>query len=102
MDAVFVLLDGGDGDFWMEDVCGAVDGRNTTEGLRDVSYSVVNVEIRDFSIDTTRFYEFSEFLNESFEGVKPACEDRNGLVVVILVVAYDISEVIHDFSIFLD
>jgi hypothetical protein len=65
VNAVLVLLDGVNSDLGMEDVSRAVDGSDATECLRDVSNSVVNVKIRYFSIDSTRFDEFAEFFNES-------------------------------------
>ena len=91
----------GDLDLGVEDVNWGEDWGYSAVGLRNVSYSIVNIEIGNLPIDSARFDEFAKFDDESFECIRLSGMFRNGSIIVVLIVADDIGEKIDNFFIFL-
>ena len=74
----------------MQNVDGCKYGCNSAIGLRDISNSIVNVEVRDLAIDSTRGDELTELCDEGFEAVALDGMLGNRFLVVVLVVADDV------------
>lgn len=85
----------------MQYICGSVYRSNSTKSLRNVSNTVIHIQIRNFPIDPTGFDKLPEFLDETSQGVQLLHELRKLLFVIVLIIADDIGQVIHDLLVLL-
>lgn len=96
------FLNGVDRNLRMQYIRGSVYRSNSTKSLRDVSNTIIHIQIRNFTIDPTGFDKLPEFLDETSQGVQLLHEFRKLLFVIVLIIADDIGQIIHDLLVLLD
>ena len=79
----------------MQDKSCAKDGRYSTIGLRNVTYPVIYIEVRPFSINATGFDKLSKFVKKPSDCIVILDVLRDLFLIVVLVVANDVSQIVQ-------
>ncbi len=96
-DLFLLLLNGVNLQFRMKYISRPKNTGNPTKSLRNIPNTIINIQIRPFSINSTGHDKFAELLHKAAQLISLLHMLRNRLIIRVLIVAYYVHEIVDYF-----